>query len=94
LKPPPQGDSEGPHNLYQLHSIAITWTHLHSPGSSIRSTPTQTRYPGTDLVLRYEVKTGPSLAAQERSHHVQSLIILGVCNAAQLADNLAPHPSS
>ena len=36
---PPQGDSEGP-NLHQLHSTAITWTYLRSPGSSVRGTPT------------------------------------------------------
>src|SRR5450759_3483709 len=37
-----QGDSEGP-NLHQLHSTAITKTHLRSPGSSARGTPTRTR---------------------------------------------------
>src|SRR5450759_4050083 len=39
---PPQGDSKGPHNLHQLHSTAITWTHLHNPGSSVRGTLTFT----------------------------------------------------
>jgi hypothetical protein len=46
-------------NLHQLHSTAIPRTHLHSPGSNVRGTPTQTRYPGTNLTLRYEIKTRP-----------------------------------